>query len=243
MVLQSHYRAPLTFTDESLEAAARGLERLTTAARPVERETTFGESTGLQESAQQASRDFHAAMDDDFNTPAALAALFDLARQVNRARDAGAPCEEVDTGRSMLIRLAAILGLDLEASAFLGGDAAPFIDLLVECDDRLATEKQWALSDLIATGWPRMDLDCGRSDGNDLASELSIAPVSIPGQTDPAATSGSTAAMPSTKRSGLAGGSFTVSSSWRAPGRIPVSTPLEREPDRSVFRSNESTVT
>ncbi len=149
MVLQSHYRAPLTFTDESLEAAARGLERLTTAARPVERETTFGESTGLQESAQQASRDFHAAMDDDFNTPAALAALFDLARQVNRARDAGAPCEEVDTGRSMLIRLAAILGLDLEASASSAGDAAPFIDLLVEVRDRLRTEKQWALSDLI----------------------------------------------------------------------------------------------
>lgn len=149
MVLQSHYRAPLTFTDESLEAAARGLERLTIAARPVEDETTSGESAGLRESAEQASREFHAAMNDDFNTPAALAALFDLARQVNRARDAGAPCNEIEAGRSMLVRLAAILGLDMEAAGASVGDAAPFIDLLVEVRDRLRAEKQWALSDLI----------------------------------------------------------------------------------------------
>jgi cysteinyl-tRNA synthetase len=149
MVLQSHYRAPLTFTEESLDAADRGLERLITAARPVDPNATSGESAGLEVTAQHASDEFHAAMNEDFNSPAAVAALFDLARAVNRARDAGAAAEEIEIGRSKLIELAGVLGLDLDTSADSVGDAAPYIDLLVEIRDRLRVEKQWALSDLI----------------------------------------------------------------------------------------------
>jgi cysteinyl-tRNA synthetase len=149
MVLQSHYRAPLTFTEESLDAADRGLERLITAARPVDPNATSGESAGLEVTAQHASDEFHAAMNEDFNSPAAVAALFDMARAVNRARDAGAAAEEIEIGRSKLIELAGVLGLDLDTSADSVGDAAPYIDLLVEIRDRLRVEKQWALSDLI----------------------------------------------------------------------------------------------
>jgi cysteinyl-tRNA synthetase len=149
MVLQSHYRAPLTFTEESLDAADRGLERLITAARPVDPNATSGECAGLEVTTQHASDEFHAAMNEDFNSPAAVAALFDLARAVNRARDAGAAAEEIEIGRSKLIELAGVLGLDLDTSADSVGDAAPYIDLLVEIRDRLRVEKQWALSDLI----------------------------------------------------------------------------------------------
>lgn len=149
MVLQSHYRAPLTFTDESLDAASRGLERLQTAAKPVDAQRDTGTPSDLVQFAQQASAEFHTAMDDDFNSPAAIATLFDLARQINRARDAGAPAEEIETGRTMLLSLAGILGFDLAADTSSTGDAAPFIDLLVEIRDRLRAEKQWALSDLI----------------------------------------------------------------------------------------------
>jgi cysteinyl-tRNA synthetase len=149
MVLQSHYRAPLTFSDESLDAAERGLERLLTAARPIEVVgTSVPGMVGLVP-VEAASRAFHDAMNDDFNSPAAVAALFDLARAINRARDAGAPAEEIEAGRQTLISLAGILGLDLTASDDFSGDAAPFIDLLVEVRDRLRAEKQWALSDLI----------------------------------------------------------------------------------------------
>jgi cysteinyl-tRNA synthetase len=149
MVLQSHYRAPLTFTEESLDAADRGLERLITAARPVDPNAASGECAGLDAVAQHASDEFHAAMNEDFNSPAAVAALFDLARAVNRARDAGAAAEEIEIGRSMLIDLAGVLGLDLDTAADTVGDAAPYIDLLVEVRDRLRAEKQWARSDLI----------------------------------------------------------------------------------------------
>ncbi len=149
MVLQSHYRAPLTFTEESLEASSKGLDRLIVAARPAEVSAGTGELTGLETAARHASDEFHAAMNEDFNTPGAAAALFDLARAVNRARDAGASSDEIEIGRSMLVSLAAVLGLELESSADSVGDAGPYIDLLVEVRDRLRAEKQWALSDLI----------------------------------------------------------------------------------------------
>lgn len=149
MVLQSHYRAPLTFTEESLEAAGRGLERLLNAARPVD---TLSESSGsyaIEEQADTATSEFRLAMNDDFNTPGAVAALFDLARHVNRARDAGAPADQIETGRATLISLGNVLGLRLGEDRSRSIDAAPFIDLLVEVRDRLRAEKQWALSDLI----------------------------------------------------------------------------------------------
>jgi cysteinyl-tRNA synthetase len=149
MVLQSHYRAPLTFSEESLDAAAKGLERLVTAARPPTRAPEGATNFGLDLAVQQASDQFHAAMNDDFNSPAAIAALFDLARAINRARDAGAGVHEIEAGSSALIELGSVLGLELESHDPSVGDAAPFIDLLVQVRDRLRAEKQWALSDLI----------------------------------------------------------------------------------------------
>lgn len=149
MVLQSHYRAPLTYTDEAHEAASRGLDRLITAARPVTDAPAGGPGVGLVEEADRANAAFHAAMDDDFDSPRAVAALFDLARAVNRARDSGATETELEIGRGRLIELAGVLGLDLRVEPSGVGDAAPFIDLLVEVRDRLRAEKQWSLSDHI----------------------------------------------------------------------------------------------
>jgi cysteinyl-tRNA synthetase len=149
MVLQSHYRAPLTFSEESLDAASKGLDRLLQAARPDAHARQTDPDTGLTLAVQQASDQFHKAMNDDFNSPAAIASLFDLARSINRARDAGAGQEELERGRTALIELAGVLGLDLERDDSSAGDAAPFIDLLVQVRDRLRAEKQWALSDLI----------------------------------------------------------------------------------------------
>ncbi|HJX12599.1 MAG TPA: cysteine--tRNA ligase, partial [Dehalococcoidales bacterium] len=83
-VLSSHYRSPLTYSEEVMEAAARGAERL--------RQAAGGEKEGRQKggSADDFCRRFTEAMDDDFNTAQAMAALFDLAREINRAEEAGA---------------------------------------------------------------------------------------------------------------------------------------------------------
>jgi len=155
MVLQSHYRAPLTFSEEGLLAADRGLDRLRAAANPDSPAVATAEDTSesterLEDVAASVDRRFHEAMDDDFDSPVAVAALFDLARAINRARMAGQPAEEIEPARRKLVELGEVLGLQLVTDERAGlGDAAPFIDLLVEVRNRLRAAKQWELSDMI----------------------------------------------------------------------------------------------
>ena len=153
MVLQGHYRAPLTYSEEGLLAAEKGLDRLRAAADPTAPVTAADDADGadldLAGAAADADRRFHEAMDDDFNSPVAVAALFDLARAINRGRAAGAPAESAESARQTLVGLSGVLGLDLSQAATGGGDAGPFIDLLLRVRQELRSAKQWALSDLV----------------------------------------------------------------------------------------------
>jgi cysteinyl-tRNA synthetase len=84
-ILGSHYRSPLNYDDSQLDGARAALTRLYTALR--------GLASDVEPAGSEAYRErFDAAMNDDFNTPEALAVLFDLAREINRLRgdDAGA---------------------------------------------------------------------------------------------------------------------------------------------------------
>ncbi len=157
MVLQSHYRVPLTYTDEGLLAAERGLARLRAAANAEAApgnaadgdagdEMSFGDLTTI---ARETDCRFHDAMNDDFNAPEALAALFDLARAINRSRGAGAPTDRIEPARMMLADLAAVLGLNLEAQEPPPTDVAPYIDLLLRVREELRQRREWALSDVI----------------------------------------------------------------------------------------------
>jgi cysteinyl-tRNA synthetase len=164
MVLQSHYRAPLTYTDEGLMAAERGLDRLRAAANAdvaaVESDdATAGRASDLAALAAETDRRFHEAMDDDFNAPEALATLFDLGRAINRARGEGQPTERIEPARVTLVELAGVLGLDLEAEETVAaGDAAPFIDLLLRVREELRQRREWALSDLIRDELARLEV-------------------------------------------------------------------------------------
>src|SRR5215213_6694047 len=122
LVLQSHYRAPVTYSEEGLLAAERGLSRLRAAADPtassvVAAEEGFDTTTNLALLDEEARCRFRQSMDDDFNAPEALAALFDLARAINRARGVGESAESIEPARVTLLDLAAVLGIDLEANA------------------------------------------------------------------------------------------------------------------------------
>jgi cysteinyl-tRNA synthetase len=88
-------------------------------------------------------------MDDDFNTAGALGVLFDLVRSINQARDAGVGSQNLKPAQDALAELTCVLGLRLERPQSSGGDAAPFIDLLVEVRKQLRMQKLWALSDLV----------------------------------------------------------------------------------------------
>jgi len=156
MILQSHYRAPLTYTEEGLLAAERGLDRLRAAATASPRNAIVVEdeaaviSRDLADLAAETRCRFYEAMDDDFNAPEAVAALFELARSINRGRGQGEAAERIEPSRAALVELASILGLDLEdQGAMPAVEAAPFIDLLLRVRDELRQRKEWALSDLI----------------------------------------------------------------------------------------------
>ncbi len=101
-LLSSHYRSPLNYTADALDNARAALTRLYTALRGLP-EADPGEAGQEQEQA------FRAAMADDFNTPVALAVLFDLAREVNRLREEGA--EQAGALGARLRALGADLGL------------------------------------------------------------------------------------------------------------------------------------
>jgi len=106
-ILSSHYRSPLTYSEEGLEAAKRGAERL---LRAVSRDDSAG-GKGEAFDAESYRKQFIEAMDDDFNTARALAVLFDLASAINQACDAGV---SIGNAQSTLLSLGRdVLGLRL----------------------------------------------------------------------------------------------------------------------------------
>ncbi len=154
MVLSSHYRSPLTFTDETIAQAEKALERLRGGLRPAHAGAAGApEATAeaLRAQAESARQGFIKAMDDDFNAAAALGHLFDLVRAINQSRDAGATPAQLQPAQETLRELAGVLGLDLTKQPARAGqaEAAPFVDLLIEIRSDLRAAKQWALADKI----------------------------------------------------------------------------------------------
>jgi len=140
-ILSSHYRSPLTYTQEALEAASSGAKRMEQALN--------ASSTGAlpaEINLDQYKNQFIQSMDDDFNTPQALAVLFDLIRELNRKRDEG---YNISAGQELLRELSGVLGLKLIATEASLGDAEPFIRLLLDLRNELRQAKQYAMADKV----------------------------------------------------------------------------------------------
>ncbi len=140
-ILSSHYRSPLTYSEEALRAADAGVERLRQAMRNGGEDEARGDLD-----AGPFRQKFIDCMDDDFNTAQAIAVLFDLAREINRARAAGVG---VAKAQGTLAELAGILGLTLQEPAKPALDAEPLIELLIEVRDELRRAKAWGVADRI----------------------------------------------------------------------------------------------
>ncbi len=145
-ILASHYHSPLNYSAESLEGARAALSRLYTALR--------GLPPAAPAAGNPAAGRFLAAMDDDFNTPVALAVLFDLAREVNRL-SASDPARAAAFG-ALLRQLAEPLGLlRRPAGEFLqvrtGGEGISTgeIEALIARRTAARTARDWAESDRI----------------------------------------------------------------------------------------------
>jgi cysteinyl-tRNA synthetase len=151
LVLNGTYRAPLMFTDETLDAAEKGLERLKSGLRPAlpnAKGLSSEAASALADQAEPIKQAFINAMDDDFNTAGAMAPLYELVKINNTARDAGATDEQLAPIQAALRELTGVFGLRLEEKTS-SGDADKFIDLLVEVRSEARAQKLWALSDMI----------------------------------------------------------------------------------------------
>ena len=154
LIFSGHYRKPVVYTEEAIQAAERSVARLRGALRPSTGDKTVGdEADALRVATENAREAFIQAMDDDFNTSSALAALFELARAINTARTQGVSGPFFEAAQRTLKELAGVLGLTLEGrkgEEEAGQLAAkPFIDLLVEVRQELRRRKLWDLADTI----------------------------------------------------------------------------------------------
>ena len=138
--LSSHYRSPLFYSEESVRSQERAIQRLRQAV------SVPSEDGGPQLDAIGFRERFIEAMDDDINTPRALAALFDLVREINRGRERGA---NISKAQDTLRELAGVLGLTLEDPQTDGAEAAPFIQTLVDVRAELRSARQFQLADNI----------------------------------------------------------------------------------------------
>jgi len=170
-LLSTHYRSPLDFDDQKLQAAEKALERLVTAARLLEetKNRTVGQEDILAPHVLQSfgaelntiEKQFHEAMNDDFNTALAIATLFDLARAINGLNTALGDKPLIGQKEKALLEqaaekyaeLAKILGLELaEQNQHQSRDSAltnGLIELVLQVRQEARHRKDYALSDLI----------------------------------------------------------------------------------------------
>ncbi len=148
--LSVHYRSPLNFSREPLRQSAAGYDRMLGFMRALGRSEGGDPDADVQLAQRQrdADGDFHLAMDDDFNAPRALAALFDFGREINRLASA-ASAEAVGAAQAELIRLLGVLGVELVEPERAPADADPYIDLLVDVRTELREAKLWESADRI----------------------------------------------------------------------------------------------
>jgi cysteinyl-tRNA synthetase len=148
LVLNGTYRAPLMFNDETLDAAEKNVERLKSALRPASPSAKGLAADSLSAAAESAKTNFIEAMDNDFNTAGAVAALFELSKAINTARDNGATNEQLNTAQASFKELAGVLGLKLEEKQGSSEQDARVNALIAERNEA-RKQKQWARSDEI----------------------------------------------------------------------------------------------
>ncbi|HLA38039.1 MAG TPA: cysteine--tRNA ligase [Candidatus Brocadiales bacterium] len=161
-ILNSHYRSPLDYTEEALEAAANGLEHLLIAVRTVKERLRYSKELApekaILDQIETHKRLFLGAMDDDFNTAEALAALFQFSREANLILGSGQEIShqallEMDNFYRTLG--GDILGIITEAPQSVAAGFSlrrdekeeALIQLLIETRNRLRQAKQWQLAD------------------------------------------------------------------------------------------------
>ena len=152
-MLSAHYRSPLNFSAELMESAKNGLERIVTAAENLRFLMKNAQAEAMNESEKEAfakTREyvegFEKAMDDDFNTADAVAAVFELVKYANTTADGDSSKEYLQGILDVLGKLTDVLGIIVEKKEeLLDAD----IEALIEERQAARKEKNFARADEI----------------------------------------------------------------------------------------------
>ena len=148
-ILQAHYRSTLDFSNEALQAAEKGLDRLMKGMETLSKITPSSISTVDVSDLENRYRE---AMDDDLNSPMVISALFDWVRQINQLRDGQQTITDTDLERlRTLIHTIVfdVLGLRNEKSEEGNDLITPLVNMLLDMRMEAKTARDWATSDRI----------------------------------------------------------------------------------------------
>lgn len=156
-MLQTHYRSPMDLTDDALQAAKKGYQRLMEAWSHLQNLEGQGgsqnETVGKNLTAGLAAA--YAEMDDDFNTPKALAQVFDLVKQINALKGGTLSLKEVRKAtldafkQGLGTLLFKVFGLrdEGEAAGASGETLSKVMELVLDLRAQARAEKNWTMSD------------------------------------------------------------------------------------------------
>lgn len=163
-MLSAHYRSPLNYTAELIEACKSSLERLYTCRENLDflLQKAAGSDTALAEKAAAALKKFDAAMDDDLNTADALAALFELVKEINTLAPAAEPAA-LQAASDAFDEMTGVLGLLYNRKK---DEIPPEVTELVQQRAAAKKAKDWPTADAIRAtlsgmGWAVEDTPQG----------------------------------------------------------------------------------
>ena len=152
-MLSAHYRSPLNFSAELMEAAKSGLERIVNSASNLKflvqnssAEKMTEEENRMFEETSEYVKDFERAMDDDFNTADAIAAIFDLVKYINTHTDENSSKEYLEKLHKRLSDLADVLGIIVDKDEEILDED---IEALIQERQDARKEKNFARADQI----------------------------------------------------------------------------------------------
>ena len=149
-ILQAHYRSTVDFSNEALQAAQKGYEKLMTAADTL---LTLKVSDATDYNIEEWQAKCYAAMDDDFNSPILIANLFDAVKMINSINDGKAKIDAENY--KLLVKsfnsfVNDILGLQNDSSVESGNEkSSELIDLMLKMRQEAKLNKDWAMADKI----------------------------------------------------------------------------------------------
>lgn len=152
-MLSAHYRSPLNFSDELIEAAKSGLERILTAYDKIKAAAEHAETESLTEQEQALCeqidafvKKYEAAMDDDLNTADAIAVIFELVKLTNTTVQTGSSKAYCEKAMTTIKQLCDVLGIEVEREQeLLDTD----IEQLIEERQQARKDKNFARADEI----------------------------------------------------------------------------------------------